>query len=143
MIYYTRNDSKGRLLISSYANQAMAKRVRGMEKNSTKASFWEGDMFFDLETGKYGKNATGVGLRGYIKSEGHDGTGGRFAVFSLSDGKPNDLGLRFKEFGAANTFMKAVAEAYGELFILELEKKGSGSEAVDDEEFALTEESPF
>ena len=142
MIYYMRNDSKGRYLLTSYSNVAMAKRVRGMEKNSTKASFWDGDMYFNLETGKYGKDASGVALRGYIKSAGNDGTGGRFAVFSLSDGKPNDLGLRFKEFGAANTFMKNIADSYGELFILEMEKMGTASENID-EDISMSDEAPF
>jgi hypothetical protein len=141
--YFTRTNSKDQYLISGYANVAMAKRVKGMEKNSTGGKFWEGEMFYDLDTGKFGAAESGVKMRGYVKAP-NSSQGGRFAVFSLLNGKPNDLGLRFAEFGQANTFMKAVASAYGELWLLEMEVTGTGSGSdEEDEDFIMSDAAPF
>ena len=140
--YYTRTNSKDQYLISGYANVAMAKRVKGMEKNSTGGKFWEGEMYFNKDTGKFGANESGIKMRGYVKAS-VSSQGGRFAVFSMLDGKPNDLGLRFKEFGEANTFMKAVASAYGELWLLEMEVTGTGTGADEDDDFEMSDVAPF
>lgn len=144
MIYYTRRDKNGRQLVTSYPNMAMAKRIKGMEKNSSDQKFWEGDMFIDLSTGDYGPGTSGSSLRSLIKGGGTRSEGGRFGVFSVLDGKPNDLGLRFKEYGAANTFMKAIADAYGTLYLIELEKVGSTiDDYADDEDVIVTDSPPF
>ena len=99
-------------------------------------------MYFNLKTGAFGKDASGAGLRSYIQSAGGVPQGGTFAVFSkLSDGTPNDLGLRFRDATAANTFIKAVVDVYGELWVLELEKVGEAEKPQEDINFS--EEAPF
>lgn len=138
MIYYIRTLKTGEKCITSYKDQSTAKRVATQESSSTKKSLWDGEMFFDLKTGKYGADASGVGLVSHIKSAGNSSEGGRFAVFSLLEGKPNDLGLRFATYGDANKFIKAVISAYGELFVLEMEKVGKGVVAADLDEEGLT-----
>jgi len=144
MIYYTRTLKTGERYVTSYKDQAMAKRVAGMEKASEKRSMWNGELFFNLDTGEYGNTAEGVGLVSHISGAKNASSGGRFAVFSLLDGRPNDLGLRFEQYGDANKFLRAVAPAYGELFVLEMEKVGGGKPMESwDEEIEISDAPPF
>jgi hypothetical protein len=146
LIYFIRTLKTGERYITGYKDQAMAKRIASQESTSSAKKLWDGELFFDLKSGKYGADASGVGLVTHIKSEaGPVAQEGRFAVFALADGKPVDLGLRFKQYGEANKFVRAVINSYEELFVLEMEKMGSGSQKMDmdDDSVELSEEAPF
>ena len=143
MYYFIRDLSNGTKLTTSYPALSTAKNQATKETTSTNVKLWEGDMFFNLETGAFGKEANGVGLISYIKAEGvsSDG-GGVFAIFSKVNEKPNDLGIRFKNYGPANIFIKSMAPVYGELWVVQMEKIGKGKK--DSEiEIELSQEAPF
>lgn len=144
MIYYSRVLKTGEDYITSYKDQSMAKRIATQESTSSKKSLWDGEMFFNLKTGEYGANASGVGLCSHIKGNGVSAEGGRYAVFSIADGQPNDLGLRFAQYGDANKFVRAVVGAYTELFVLEMEKVGVGKlDADENVDLEISTEAPF
>ena len=140
MFYFTRINGLGATLVTAYKTAKTAKGIADKETKSTKKSFWEGDMYLNLETGEFGKSADGVGLLSYIKANGTS-NGGRFAVFSKIDEKPNDLGIRFESYSDANVFIKAIVGAYRELWVVELDKIGEAEKPQEDIE--VSEEAPF
>lgn len=143
MIYYTRTLKTGERYTTGYKDAATAKRIANQETTSSEKSLWDGELFYNMQTGEYGKDATGAGLVSHIRGGSDTGQGGRFAVFSIVDGQPNDLGIRFAQYGDANKFVRAIVGAYGELFVIEVDKQGSKLEQHDDDSISMSEKAPF
>ena len=123
MYYYAaRTDKNGNRLLTSYGNAASQKKYGGPDarlfsgvytRNLESSEFAELDnpMAYDFEAEEV--------VRSRIHNPNPSGSHGKFVIKRLDNNEWKETQFRSNSYGTANSIMKALAEIYSDLIVVE------------------------